>query len=425
MLRRKDNFAPIYQFLLKNGLDNNASKDDIVEFVTDKYSKDIAQNILDLWFAKNDDNTSSIYYEEDVAFAVACENLLEKMNSSLDIYRYNNEKLNYKESQNSKYVVTKIGNKSIDFFLKNYIYFLVTTLIGYMAFIIYSLPVQDNKDKYILFGYLSGVSLFLFYQSKNIFFNKSFSQKVVSYLFLGLSGYIFYRLYYISTMNDILKIKAMISDIFVTTILLFFVSKTKVEQSNIVDIIKSIIKWIGTAFIIVLLFAIYNNHNKTTKPKGEESNIKKHSSSHSSTSDTKLHSKVVDYKCQYYMPTTALNVRQERTKNSKKIGYVRKLQKLCITNKEDGWSYIKSKGWVDSKYLEPYRKVIKRAKKRNQVVPKKKRHISIWHCSAKSVRASGWAEDVNKNKAISSALHQCEIRRVSPQKCQIVNCYTL
>ena len=54
-----------------------------------------------------------------------------------------------------------------------------------------------------------------------------------------------------------------------------------------------------------------------------------------------------------------------------------------------------------------------------------KKDVVVWHCSAKSERASGWVERVGKQNAISGALHQCEIRRQTSSACKIVNCYKI
>lgn len=47
----------------------------------------------------------------------------------------------------------------------------------------------------------------------------------------------------------------------------------------------------------------------------------------------------------------------------------------------------------------------------------------LWHCIAKSARASGWVERIGKQNAIRGALAQCEVRTHSSLPCKIVNCY--
>jgi hypothetical protein len=128
--------------------------------------------------------------------------------------------------------------------------------------------------------------------------------------------------------------------------------------------------------------------------------------------------------CQKYITTATLNIRANHNLASDIIAKVAKNKKICIVASKDKWLYIKDKGWVYSKYTKK-QKTKKKTIKKKKVVHKKKVDSTVWHCSAKSQRASGWAKSVDKNSAKKSALHQCEIRRVSDIPCSIIDCYKI
>lgn len=119
----------------------------------------------------------------------------------------------------------------------------------------------------------------------------------------------------------------------------------------------------------------------------------------------------------YYINATSVNIRSRSTTRSVKSGRLSKNKKVCVTKKRGSWYYIKSKGWVLNKYLQKT-KVTKRKK---QV----KRDRSVWHCTARSVRASGWVERVGKENAKRGALQQCTMRLQTNTPCRITNCYRL
>ncbi len=144
--------------------------------------------------------------------------------------------------------------------------------------------------------------------------------------------------------------------------------------------------------------------------------------------------------CNYrYVTASSLNIRKEPLKYAKKSGQLRRNDKVCITKKRSGWSYIKSRGWVLGKYLssQPYKekqnsKSTASAKKKTDIKKrsfvhkkevKRKPKQSLYHCSARAKRASGWVERFGKENAMKGALHQCEIRRVTEVPCRIENCY--
>lgn len=122
-----------------------------------------------------------------------------------------------------------------------------------------------------------------------------------------------------------------------------------------------------------------------------------------------------------YVQATTLNVRAKPKSNARVVDKVYKNEKLCIVQEELPWFYIKNKGWVHSKFISDKKVVVSQKKKKKLA----KKDLQVWHCSAKSERASGWVEKVGKQNAINGALNQCEIRRISDRKCTIDRCYRI
>jgi len=185
----------------------------------------------------------------------------------------------------------------------------------------------------------------------------------------------------------------------------------------------------------VLIFTGYSTHDKpvytqtqtvrsvdykqnTQKPKIIRNQEKKHEVS---IEKEKLYnSKEVTKTCNYYyVQVNKLHIRGRSSSSGMKIGSVRKNSKVCITKIKNGWSYIDGKGWVSSQYLSKKKIVMKKSKKAIQKV----KHV--WRCEAKSERASGWVESIGKQNAMNGAIRQCEIRRVTTQKCVVDDCYII
>lgn len=119
----------------------------------------------------------------------------------------------------------------------------------------------------------------------------------------------------------------------------------------------------------------------------------------------------------YYTNASSVNVRSRATTKSVKQDRLSKNKKVCVTKKRGSWYYIENKGWVLNKFLQKT-KVKKRKKKA-------KSDRSVWHCTARSDRASGWVERVGKENAKRGAIHQCTIRLQTSSPCRITNCYKL
>ncbi len=70
---------------------------------------------------------------------------------------------------------------------------------------------------------------------------------------------------------------------------------------------------------------------------------------------------------------------------------------------------------------------IRAKKKKKKTSTKTKTKVigsrGVWHCTAKSVRASGWVERVGLENSKKGAIKQCDIRRVTNTDCKITKCY--
>ena len=119
----------------------------------------------------------------------------------------------------------------------------------------------------------------------------------------------------------------------------------------------------------------------------------------------------------YYTNASSINVRSRPTTRSVREDRLSKNKRVCVTKKSGSWSYLRNKGWVLSRFLQ---KTKVKVKKRKQ---KARSDRSVWHCTARSTRASGWVERVGKENAKRGALHQCTMRLQTSTPCRITNCY--
>ena len=102
----------------------------------------------------------------------------------------------------------------------------------------------------------------------------------------------------------------------------------------IASIILYNLKKLGILSIVLLLF-VMNNDSKVRERKQTEEELNQNT--------------ICQY---YYVDTNILNLRNHPNIQGKKIGIVTNGTKVCITKKENSWSYIKNKGWVSNKYLK-------------------------------------------------------------------------
>jgi hypothetical protein len=141
----------------------------------------------------------------------------------------------------------------------------------------------------------------------------------------------------------------------------------------------------------------------------------------------------------YYVKSSSLNIRANASVRSRKVGGLRRNERVCAIRIKGGWVYIDDKGWVARQYLSPTRVTVSQTKrekksvevhtapiitvKKKENVLKQRKKAEVWHCEARAKRASGWVEKVGKQTAMNGALHQCEIRRVTEVPCRISRCY--
>ncbi len=84
---------------------------------------------------------------------------------------------------------------------------------------------------------------------------------------------------------------------------------------------------------------------------------------------------------------------------------------------------ISKKGYYNKEVTVNLNKDIKQSVTLTPIKKKVKKSATVWHCTAKSKRASGWVERVGLQNAKNGALKQCNIRRQTNSVCQITNCY--
>jgi tetratricopeptide (TPR) repeat protein len=84
---------------------------------------------------------------------------------------------------------------------------------------------------------------------------------------------------------------------------------------------------------------------------------------------------------------------------------------------------VSKKGYKTKEFTVDLNQNIKKTVKLTQIKKKVKKSSTVWHCTAKSDRASGWVERVGLQNAKNGALKQCNMRRQTNSYCKITNCY--
>ena len=467
---RYKSFNQIFSLLVKDGFSGSINNSPLlVTWVSRRYKDRLAQKILDLYFARDIQNRGSIYYQNDVAFEVACEMVSRELKSKLDIYRYDDEFV-YKESAPADGVFGGVVSWTKSIFRER-------KDVGSIEEAPEVSPQEVSKEKKkddsqekkgkkeekAKKEEKSPAKEKKSVTPKKV--KKDASKENKSVTPKKVKKEVSKEKKSVTPKKVVKEEKSnkeyqpSYDDIDIYT---KSYSSTTLSDGFFVDMIESIFSiiaivlkfifydmliWLGSVLSSILSFSIYivwivlfiyigkfffdisqSNGKKTESqistpaPKAIQHSVVKEQRSRVVKPKTTLS------KCQYYVPKTNLNIRASKSTSSSKVGRVKKGEKLCITNKQNGWYYIKSKGWVASRYLNRYHKVTPKKKRVQKKVTKKqkvKKPQVVWHCIAKSVRASGWADNLNQSRAKTSALHQCEIRRVSDKACQIVSCTAL
>lgn len=443
-------FSKIVDHINSKSPINFDDKSKVTEALSSKFKPHFARIIINLWLGKDPLNKDSIYYNEHEAYMVACEEIVEKLEAKDEIFRSKfDAQFSYKEKVDTKKVLLKIVKKSKKYLvLKTFIYMFILLLIAHMGYSYYQVSGQDINTKVLSILSIVGLSILLFGQANKIVEEWAIihgSSKEIFYSYMVLIGAFVVFFYTYKNITDPIQYFNITTSIIAVTTIIFVLLHSRMLGIFIYWVIVigenliKLLKYAFPLFFLVLILKMCASSYHTQKDKSKEI-IKKERTSHvnnkiekapkvktTSVNNkieksplTKNKHKIIENKvhsCSYYFATATVNIRSSASKNSTIRGKIIKSQKVCVTKDSGLWKYIRNRGWVYSQFLTKNLKIKKKSK------VKKRIKKSVWHCNARSKRASGWVERVGKQNAINGALHQCEIRRQEARPCRIVNCY--
>jgi len=127
------------------------------------------------------------------------------------------------------------------------------------------------------------------------------------------------------------------------------------------------------------------------------------------------------------IPRYSLTILPTPSKAKVQIKYISNIYRDGIRLKEGTYSIKVSKKGYKSKAFtvkldHNIRKSVKLKKIKNKS-SKKKSSAHVYHCTARSTRASGWVERVGLQNTKNGAIEQCNKRRQTNSYCRITNCY--
>ena len=127
------------------------------------------------------------------------------------------------------------------------------------------------------------------------------------------------------------------------------------------------------------------------------------------------------------IPRYSLTVLPTPSNAKVQIKYISNVYRDGIRLKEGTYSIKVSKKGYKSKAFtvnlnQNIRKTVKLTKIKKKST-KKKSSANVYHCTARSERASGWVERVGLQNTKNGAIKQCNIRRQTNSTCRITNCY--
>lgn len=106
------------------------------------------------------------------------------------------------------------------------------------------------------------------------------------------------------------------------------------------------------------------------------------------------------------------------------IKYIKNKYRDGIRLKQGSYTLkVSKKGYKSKEFIVNLNKDIRRSVKLKKIKKKNKKSSGVWHCTARSDRASGWVERVGLQNAKNGALKQCNMRRQTSSYCRITNCY--
>lgn len=127
------------------------------------------------------------------------------------------------------------------------------------------------------------------------------------------------------------------------------------------------------------------------------------------------------------IPRYTLTILPKPSNARVQINYIRDTYADGIRLKKGTYSIkVSKKGYKSKEFTVNLNKNIRKSvklKKIKKKTVKKKSSGSVYHCTARSTRASGWVERVGLDNAKRGAIKQCNMRRQTNSYCRITNCY--
>lgn len=106
------------------------------------------------------------------------------------------------------------------------------------------------------------------------------------------------------------------------------------------------------------------------------------------------------------------------------IKYIKDKYRDGIRLKQGSYSLkVSKKGYKSKAFTVNLNKDIRKSVKLKKIKKIKKKSSGVWHCTARSTRASGWVERVGLENAKNGAIKQCNLRRQTNSYCRITKCY--
>lgn len=124
------------------------------------------------------------------------------------------------------------------------------------------------------------------------------------------------------------------------------------------------------------------------------------------------------------IPRYSLSIFPTPSNAKVQIKYIKDTYTKGIRLKKGSYSIkVSKKGYKSKEFTVNLNKDIDKSVKLKKIQKKKKKSSTVWHCTARSDRASGWVERVGLQNAKNGAIKQCNIRRQTNSYCKITNCY--
>ena len=127
------------------------------------------------------------------------------------------------------------------------------------------------------------------------------------------------------------------------------------------------------------------------------------------------------------IPRYSLTILPTPSNAKVQIKYISNVYRDGIRLKEGNYTLkVSKKGYKSKEFTVNLNQDIHKSvklKKIKKKSAKKKSSAHVYHCTARSDRASGWVERVGLQNAKNGALKQCNIRRQTSSSCRITNCY--